>query len=159
MARKTGKRDEKRERKDIPDVPSRAIKGKYDVRLNEFEKSLLHGFINPLKETSQYLSPFGNAADYRRVYLNETEDEIHVTTDVAGADPDTLQIDVHGDHLHITGSIDHTFSGTGRYASIHDEFDRLVELPHAVDTDHIRAEYEEGILTVRMKKLARDIEA
>jgi len=90
------------------------------------------------------------------VDVAETGDEIDVRAEIPGVDPKDLEITVAGNRLTIAGEKresheqsdkDVHFSET-RYGS----FRRSIDLGSPVDPDQINAEYEHGVLTVKLKK-------
>ncbi len=83
----------------------------------------------------------------------EEEGKLFVRTEIPGIDPsEELTIEVEENVLHIKGekkmekeiSEDNRYLRECRYGS----FQRDVILPEGVDTDKIRADYDNGILTV-----------
>ena len=86
----------------------------------------------------------------------EEDDEILVTAEVPGIDPDDLDIRVSGDELSIHGekreSSESTDGGRHHCERRYGMFTRRIELPNTADLDSVEAEQREGVLTIRVKK-------
>lgn len=90
----------------------------------------------------------------------ESEREIVVVAEVAGADPGALDLCVCGDILAITGtrrpspsSLDpHSHGGLLRRERGGGPFWRCIRLPGGVDRDELEGRVENGVLTIRMGK-------
>jgi HSP20 family protein len=88
--------------------------------------------------------------------VSETSDEIVVRAEAPGVDPKDFDISVSGDVLAICGekreqSEEHRgnlYRSERRFGS----FRRSVRLPESVDADKIEAEYDKGVLTIRLSK-------
>ena len=86
----------------------------------------------------------------------EEDDEILVTAELPGMDPDEIDIQVSGDELTIHGekreSSDTNDGGLHHCERRYGTFTRRIELPPSADTDRIEAEQLDGVLTVRIQK-------
>lgn len=88
--------------------------------------------------------------------VSEAADEYVVRVEVPGVDAKDFDISVSGDVLSISGekkeeSKEHrgnVYRSERRFGS----FRRAVRLPDAVDSDKIDAEYDKGVLTIRLAK-------
>lgn len=88
--------------------------------------------------------------------LKETEQEFIVETTLPGVKPDDVNISVLGDRLNITAEIRETDEQKDakwlirerRYGS----FERTVSLPAQVRADDASAEFNDGILTIKLPK-------
>jgi HSP20 family protein len=88
--------------------------------------------------------------------VEETDKEVHVRAEIPGVKADDLQLAIRGNALVISGEKKETqerdsggyYYQERRFGS----FRREVPLPTAVDPDDVKAEYKDGILTVKLKK-------
>jgi len=88
--------------------------------------------------------------------VKESEDEITVRAELPGVDPKEIDVSLHGDVLIISGDKKEE-SEERREGYYHTErrfgsFRRSVALPAAVDQEKIAAEYDKGVLTIRLQK-------
>ncbi len=88
--------------------------------------------------------------------VTETENEILVHVDLPGVDPKDLDISVSGDMLTISGERkeEHEERRENYYRAerMFGSFRRTIPLPASVNRDKITAEYDKGVLTVRLAK-------
>ncbi|HHX45276.1 MAG TPA: Hsp20/alpha crystallin family protein [Chloroflexi bacterium] len=88
--------------------------------------------------------------------MYETDDAVVVTVAVPGVAPEDVQVSVVGDTLTIRGEIKtNDQAEKGRYLCrerASGRFTRSVTLPGLVEADKAQAEFERGILTVRVPK-------
>lgn len=93
------------------------------------------------------------------VDVYERPDEIVMQSAIAGVRPDDFEVFVHNDMLTVRGKRKHgSIEKDGQYLvrECHwGAFSRSIILPTEVDADGISATIKNGILTVRMPKLAR----
>jgi len=93
--------------------------------------------------------------------ISEGSDEFVVRAEVPGVDPKDFEISVSGDVLSISGEKKeesrarrgNVYRSERRFGS----FRRHVRLPEAVDAGKIEAEYDKGVLTIRLAKSERAI--
>lgn len=86
----------------------------------------------------------------------DDEKEITLTAEIPGIDPDQIDISVLGNTLTISGEKQEkhekregeTYLSERRYGS----FRRSVELPSAVDSENVSAEYDNGVLKIHIPK-------
>ena len=91
-----------------------------------------------------------------QINVSETNSEIRVTAELPGVDPDHLEVDVIDDMLMIRGektlereADDENFHLLERtYGS----FQRNIQLPFNPTSDQVRANFENGVLTVTIPK-------
>jgi HSP20 family protein len=90
----------------------------------------------------------------------ETQEEIYVLAEIAGVDPDDLDVEISRKTIKISGHRRNMqFSGKGafRLAEVqYGPFERAFILPAAIDTDRVSASYTNGMLHVRLEKLRRE---
>lgn len=88
--------------------------------------------------------------------LIEKDDEVLVRIEVPGMEPKDIDINILGDMLTITGTKkaeseerkENTYYAERRFGT----FRRGVPLPAAVDVDKIVAEYENGVLNIKLPR-------
>ncbi len=83
------------------------------------------------------------------VDVYENAEEFLVVADVPGADRDELELELEGSVLRVSAP-----QSRGDSAGAPTAFHRTFELSNTVDPDAIEADFEQGVLTVRMKKRA-----
>lgn len=90
------------------------------------------------------------------VDMYETEDDVVVKASVPGVDPENLDISITGDTLTIKGETraeeeveeENYIYRERRYGA----FSRSISIPTPLDADEAEAEFEDGILTLRLPK-------
>ena len=105
----------------------------------------------PLLSTSQ--SGWSPEAD-----MYETEEEIFLFVNLAGVRREDIEVSYDLNYLRIGGKRTRTIPAgmLARYHQLeigHGEFERVFRLPAVIDQDQMEASYEDGLLTVRIKKL------
>ena len=102
---------------------------------------------------------FGHARPsrlYPPVNVFDAGDAYVVKAELPGVTPDTIHIDVEDDTLTLRG--ERTFSEPNRDAAYHrrergaGQFRRVVRIPGRLASDEVKAEYRDGVLTVRLPK-------
>lgn len=93
-----------------------------------------------------------------RVDIHETADEVVATCDLPGLEKkEDVQIDVQSNVLTIAGTINRTHEVKEEQMHQRERyfgrFQRSVALPSAVDEDAVKANYKNGVLEIRMRKL------
>jgi len=90
------------------------------------------------------------------VELVDTGDAFVLTAEVPGIDRDDLEVDVQDDLLTIRGTKKDEFEKQDRRYQIYERsygsFERSFSLPRSVDLDKISAEFENGVLKIRLPK-------
>ncbi|WP_299462796.1 Hsp20/alpha crystallin family protein [uncultured Gimesia sp.] len=88
--------------------------------------------------------------------MSETDDEIEVRMDVPGIQPEEIEVEVSGNTLFIKGERKEEKEAKGktyhRIERTYGSFSRSVTLPCDVESDHIEAQCENGVLTVTLPK-------
>jgi HSP20 family protein len=91
--------------------------------------------------------------------LYETEGELVVELEVPGFDEKELEIHVSDHVLSIAGERLEETEKKEKTLRLHErlekKFERRFELPVDVDSEHIKAEYRKGVLTVHVPKTGR----
>lgn len=111
-------------------------------------------------------SPAAGIADLRSVprssfpvvNMGETTDTVYVYAFLPGVDRDSLEVNVEGNLLTITGKRDAPQTGEDvtwyRNERFAGEFTRSLSLPETVDPDQVEATLKNGVLTVQLRKRA-----
>ena len=120
------------------------------------------GFFEPFSMLAPSASPGRSLGSTRGVFpkvdVAETENEIRVTANVPGVDPDRIDIEVGEDYLSLKGAIekeDEHKDASGkiyRYERESGEFRREFSLPARVNKGGIRATARNGVLTITLPK-------
>jgi HSP20 family protein len=86
----------------------------------------------------------------------EEDDEIVVTAEVPGMDPEDIDIRVSGEELSIHGEkrerTETNDGGRHHCERRYGMFTRRIELPSSADMDSVEAEQHEGVLAIKVKK-------
>ncbi len=102
------------------------------------------------------LSPRGAMAWAPNIDVKDNEKEILIKCELPGVDPKDVDLSLKGDVLTIKGQknsertedTDQYYVTERRFGS----FLRAIELPDSVDTDSIKAEQRDGVLSIQLKK-------
>lgn len=90
------------------------------------------------------------------VELLEGADEYVFTAELPGVKQEDVEVDVHGGYLTVKGEKkEETEKKEKRYhvwERCYGEFERTIALPPSVAGEKIRAEFKDGVLTVRLPK-------
>ena len=92
------------------------------------------------------------------VTIGETDGELVVTTDVPKLKRDDYTVEIFGERLAVRGEEKQPSARDGRAndaAGSYSAFMRILPLPRAVDAEHARAQYNNGVLRVTLPKTAR----
>jgi HSP20 family protein len=95
-----------------------------------------------------------SSREFPPVNLYVNEHDVLLTLEVAGVDPESIEVTVTGGNVTMTGERPaeavqqgQSFHRRERFAG---KFHRTVQLPFEVDPQKTEATYERGVLTVRM---------
>jgi HSP20 family protein len=120
------------------------------------EMSRLRSEMNKLFSGAAH--PFTQA--YPAVNIWVDEQEAIVTVELAGIDPENLDISVQGDNLTLSGARDQeTLQENEAYHRKErngSRFARTLQLPFRIDADGIDARYDKGILMITAPRTAED---
>jgi len=88
--------------------------------------------------------------------ITETEKEVLIRSEIPGVDPKNLSITVSGDILALSGEKSEATEKKDEN-HYHSErrfglFQRNIQLPATVNPDRVKAEYHNGVLTVRLER-------
>jgi len=120
------------------------------------------GFDELRREMDQLLGRFGAGGPIRPrgafplVNLYETGEAFVLTAELAGVDPDDIQVAVEGMTVTVGGErkIDYANDGTSahRLERQSGSFRRAFELPVAIDPDKVEAVHKNGVLMLHLPK-------
>jgi HSP20 family protein len=114
-------------------------------------------FENFVREPFGLEWPFGQRGYAPAVDLGETSDEVVIRAEIPGIDPNDLEVTVAGGQLTLAGEKKDVAATTGRdfyhTESRSGRFRRTIPLTQAVDPGQVEAEYANGVLTIRLKKV------
>ena len=116
-------------------------------------------FDSFLREPLQSLDwPFGSERGWvPAVDVAEDEQEVTVRAEIPGMDPKDLEVTITGNHLVLAGEKKESSEKSGKDFHLSESrfgvFHRSIPLPEAVDPDHVEAEYAQGVLVIRLKKV------
>ena len=125
----------------------------WDSFRSEFDQFFESFFRDPLglAEVSFGTAPWAPSLD-----VSESEKEVTVRAELPGVKPEDLDISVAGNMLVLAGEKKESsereaegfYCAERRFGS----FRRAVRLPTEVDADKVTAEYQDGVLTIRLQK-------
>jgi HSP20 family protein len=91
-----------------------------------------------------------------RVDIRETDETILVTIDLPGVHRDAIELTVEGSYLHVTGvRREPEPGGCVRWHQMeiaYGSFERVINLPCAIDPDLIRASFQDGFLHIEIPR-------
>jgi HSP20 family protein len=115
---------------------------------------------------SFFREPFG-ALDWPRwagdkwlpaIDVGENDKELTVRAELPGIDPKDLDVSVKGNQLVLSGekreSTEHDGKDFHQSETRYGSFRRSIPLPDGIDTEHVDAQYTNGVLTLRFQKIA-----
>jgi HSP20 family protein len=114
--------------------------------------------MNSLLQES-FVRPGGLMADgaaLTPIDISENENEFIVKASLPGIRPEDVQITVHGDILMIRGEIKAEEEKKGEHYHLRErrfgEFQRTVKLSAPISADKAQAQFENGVLTLKLPK-------
>lgn len=117
---------------------------------NRLSRFFDDSFFNPMRE-GRWLPP---------VSVSETSDELVMTAELPGMSEDDISIDLENNVLTISGQKNEVREEGDEERRYHvyersfGEFNRSFTLPRTVDPNKIQARYDNGVLTVKLPKVA-----
>lgn len=114
--------------------------------------------VDPYRETEKIQKELDRMFLYEPdIDIKEKDDEYVVNCDLPGMDKQDIEVSVNGNYLIISGArdVEKEESKEGRYfyrERKSGNFKRIVQLPGPVDESNVKAEYNNGILVVRIQK-------
>ncbi len=92
------------------------------------------------------------------VDVAEDEKELTVRAELPGIDPKDLDVSVLGNQIILSGEKKESFEskekGVYQSETRYGSFRRAIPLPDGVDTERVDAQYANGVLTLRLPKIA-----
>ena len=125
----------------------------FDGRRDQFQRTMSHMLhsLNPMYA-------FSKNTWYPALDIFETPTEIIVIAELAGVDKEALNLEINSRAVRISGrrlGVPPAEEGKYRLAEIqYGNFERVLYLPAAIDTDSVNATYKKGLLTIRVNKMA-----
>ncbi|GMU74309.1 MAG: heat-shock protein Hsp20 [Candidatus Campbellbacteria bacterium] len=132
--------------------------------------SLIDRFFDDSWDPFNMMSPsffrnrgLGNVSTlFPKVDVEETDNEIRVTANVPGIDPNSINVEVGDDYLSLSGKIDKETKDEKRgkvyrYEREYGEFRREFALPARVNKDGIVAKSKNGVLTITLPKSEEEL--
>jgi HSP20 family protein len=116
----------------------------------------------PLGEIDKFFEELGGLGQTSRdlaADVYEDNGNVIVEMQMAGIDPDNVDINVEGDHLRVSGSREeeHETEDRNYYAKEirRGSFERIIHLPVAVNPEQTKAEVTNGVLKITLPKLSK----
>lgn len=109
----------------------------------------------------RFLSDFwgvdqGAASPAIRLDVRETAEDVIVTAEVPGIEPNDLEVNLAGEILTISGEkreVTESAQTNLHYSERrYGTFQRAIQLPCAVEPDEVSAEHANGVVTIRLEK-------
>src|SRR5579862_7250302 len=133
-----------------PELSDWAGFGRFSTLRDEIDR-LFEGPLTELARNSRLLSGWTPALD-----LHEDKDNFVVKIEVPGMKKEDIEVTLHDGALSISGErkSDEKFADAEVYRSerYFGRFQRTISLPAAVAADKIKAQYQDGVLTVTLPK-------
>lgn len=100
------------------------------------------------------------AAKYPPVNIFTSEDDVVITSEIPGVNPDDVDLTVTGDVLTLQGTRRRHELGEGqtwhRRERGYGDFYRTIQLPYNVDSAKVEAKYNKGILRITLPRAESD---
>ena len=118
-------------------------------RINRMLNDVFSGtdWSYPVSATAAWVPP---------VDVLEQEDAIRIMAELPGVKPEDVKISVEGNVLTLHGTkqqvAEERTERVHRYERTYGAFERSFTLPASVDTQHINANYDNGVLTITLPK-------
>jgi HSP20 family protein len=121
-------------------------------QMSERLRRMIEETFGALPQVVQEVAAWVPAVDIR-----ETEDAYVIEAELPGARPEDVNIELTGNELSITGEIKDSDDGgtVRRRGRRRGQFEFRVTLPNEVDGDNISADFDRGVLSVRVPKMER----
>ena len=131
------------------------IKIRFSDEFNELESK----FEQAVEDAFRSLNPIfclGKRTWKPQVDIYETTEEIIIRAEIAGADKESLEIEISSRAVKISGNraeLPRIDNATYRLAEIqYGNFERILYLPVPIDTEVVSASYSNGFLEIRLAK-------
>lgn len=114
----------------------------------------LHGLVD--ENASRWRNGFGVERQFPPINLWTSAEAVHLTAELPGVEPDSLDIEVREGLLMLRGERklnqpgdDARWHRRERYSG---QFARSIELPFEVDPDQVEAHYRDGVLHLTLNR-------
>jgi HSP20 family protein len=136
---------------------------RFNSDLEKMRNSMQRMFDSPLLASSDFLdlpfsAPFAITST-PAVEITETKKELRVTAELPGMRLEDIQVEIDDDVLTIRGEKqEEKTSEEGEPVRYHiversyGAFERSFSLPRSIDSDNIKAEFGDGVLSIRLPK-------
>jgi HSP20 family protein len=89
----------------------------------------------------------------------ESQEQVKLVAELPGVRPENVNISLENNVLTLRGEkqqvAEEKTDRVHRYERVYGQFERTFTLPSTVDADNIQANYEHGVLTILLPKLAK----
>ena len=126
--------------------------------VDHLQDSIRRMFENPFSVTAEPLSFAQPIGWFPAVEITESDNELTMTAELPGLDRKDVKVDLDGNLLTLSGEKREERIEEGKAKEYHIEertfgaFQRSFTLPLTVDAEKITADFEKGVLTVRLPK-------
>ena len=131
------------------------IKIRFGDEFNEFQSKFEQSIEDVFRSVNPIFS-LGERAWKPQVDIYETSEEIIMRAEIAGADKESLEIEISSRAVKISGSrleLPRIENATYRLAEIqYGIFERILYLPVPIDTEVVSTSYTNGFLEIRLAK-------
>ena len=113
-------------------------------------------FFNDLfrSPTFSRFADFGATAEWPKLDVKDSDKEFLVVVEVPGLKQEDVKLFVENGMLLISGEKKGDKEEFGYSERFFGRFERQIPLPFSVDDEHCKAEFEDGLLTIHLPKLA-----
>jgi len=112
------------------------------------------------KHEKNNISLIGDDEGQLTIDAYQTDDDIIIESTVAGVEPDDIDIDITNDSVIIRGERKHAEEISEENYLYQEcywgKFSRAITLPQDIDPDKAKAEFSNGILRIRLPKIAKN---
>jgi HSP20 family protein len=133
------------------------------IRFSDEFSELNSKFRRSVEDVFRSVSPtfcLGERTWKPQVDIYETNEEIIIRAEIAGADKESLEIEISSRAVKISGTraeLPRIDNATYRLAEIqYGNFERILYLPVPIDTEVVSASYSNGFLEIRLAKQPLD---
>jgi len=127
--------------------------------LYNLERRMGRAFNEPFAGFDWPVGEVTTAAWTPVVDIFEEAEYLRIVAEVPGVKPENVKILVEGNLLTIQGTKEQVAEAKAekihRYERIYGAFERTFTLPATVDAEHIKANYEMGVLTLTLPKIEK----
>lgn len=140
-------------------ITRRPLRDPMTELIYNLERRMGRIFNEPLTGFDWQLGDVATAAWSPVVDILEEPEYLRITAEVPGVKPENVKILVEGNLLTIQGTKEQTAEAktekVHRYERTYGSFERTFTLPATVDAEHIKANYDMGVLTLTLPKVEK----